>query len=95
MLKPCIVFGIVVGMLGSTTAFSFNNSPASMDYVKESLNHLSKELVTQISALNTQISLEMSQVKQQVDELPIVTHHIGDIFQGGMIFLLMQANNMD
>lgn len=88
MLKPCVVFGVVVGIVSSTTAFSFSNSPASTDYVKESLNHLNKELVTQIAALNTQISLEMSQVKHQVNELPIVTHHIGDIFQGGMIFFV-------
>lgn len=83
MLKPCVVFGVVVGIVSSTTAFSFSNNPASTDYVKESLNHLNKELVAQITALNTQISLEMSQVKHH-----IVTHHIGDIFQGGMIFFV-------
>lgn len=86
ILKPCITLGILAGVLCSTNAFS--NGPASMDYVKESLNGLRNELIAQVSALNTHLSLNLEKVQNQVNELPIVTHRIGEVFQGGMVFFV-------
>ncbi|HGD2615527.1 TPA: DUF1566 domain-containing protein [Legionella pneumophila] len=76
--KKLIATGVLVCAL-STHAWC---SPASTEYVKASIDALRTELNAQIKALNTGVG----SVQKQVNELPIVTHHIGEVFQGGMVF---------
>lgn len=76
--KKLIATGVLVCAL-STHAWC---SPASTEYVKASIDALRTELNAQIKALNTGVG----SVQKQVNELPLITHHIGEVFQGGMVF---------
>lgn len=84
--------------------FSMNAiaSPASTEYVNGLINSLRNELTATMSTLASQINLlttqvntltartnaELEKIKIQVNTLPIITHSIGEIVQGGMVFYL-------
>lgn len=71
------MIGVLLGILFFNT--STLAQPASTEYVKSAIDGLRIELENQISSnINT--------VQTQVNSLPIVTHHLGEIFQGGMVF---------
>jgi hypothetical protein len=53
------------------------------------LNQLSLQLnqfITQMNDRNTGANNKIEEVQKQVNELPIITHQIGEMFQGGMVF---------
>lgn len=73
---------IAIGMLASMLSANAIGNPASTEYVKSAIDGLRSELTTQIKTLKS----GMGSVQKQVNELPIITHKIGEIFQGGMVF---------
>jgi hypothetical protein len=70
---------ITVGILAATLSHNAFCNQASTEYVKAAIDALRNELKTEIKA-------SVSSVEKQVNELPIITHHIGEVFQGGMVF---------
>jgi hypothetical protein len=77
--KKLITTGVLACLLCSTNALC---NPASTEFVNTSIDALRKELTTQIKSLNSGVGT----IQKQVDDLPIITHHVGEVFQGGMIF---------
>lgn len=57
-------------------------SPASIEYVARELEKLRNDVQVQINSLVTSVNQVLVNVKQ----LPIVTHQVGEVFQGGMVF---------
>lgn len=60
------------------SAASFGH-PASIEYVAQELEKMRSEFNTRLTMTNTAI-------QQKINSLPLVTHQIGEIFQGGMVF---------
>jgi hypothetical protein len=83
LLKTPITIGLLTTALYSTNALS---NPASTEYVKEALTSLRTEMGSQLSVLSSTTSATLEKLQNQVNELPIVTHRIGEIFQGGIVF---------
>ncbi|HDS3856738.1 TPA: DUF1566 domain-containing protein [Legionella pneumophila] len=72
-MKKKSITGVLIGaVLFHTTVVA---QPASTEFVKSAVDGLRSEILTQVNTVQT-----------QVNTLPIVTHHIGERFQGGMVF---------
>lgn len=71
--------GFIILALLSTRSFC---SPASIEYVSRELEKLRNDVQVQINSLANSVNQVLVNVKQ----LPIVTHQIGEVFQGGMVF---------
>lgn len=85
---------IAFGCLFFLTHLGYTSSnPASVDYVKTSIDALRSELKTQLNTVSnnvttgqTNTSNQLDVVTQRIDALPIITHHVGDTFEGGLVF---------
>jgi hypothetical protein len=83
LLQNRITLGVLTAALYSTSAFC---NQASTEYVKEALTSLRAEMTSQLSALAATTTTTLETLQNHINELPIVTHRIGEIFQGGVVF---------
>lgn len=90
MMKYCMAIPALMGALCLNTAFA---NPASTDYVKDAINALKNEINQGINALQNNahtsdisINNKIDVIQNQINELPIITHKIGDVVDGGMVF---------
>jgi hypothetical protein len=79
---------------------------AKTNELTTTLNQLSLQLnrfITQTNDRDTGANSKIEVVQKQVNELPIITHRIGEVFQGGMVFyvdssqqhgLMVSLNNL-
>lgn len=77
--KSVLATGMVTSLLCSTNALC---NPASTEYVKTAIDALRTELSSSSSANDSKIDA----VQKQVNDLPIITHQIGEVVQGGIVF---------
>lgn len=83
MLKQTYLRVILVSVLPLNCAFA---NYASTDYVKASIQALLGEFNAKITETNTHTTTGMERLQERIERLPIITHHIGERFQGGIIF---------
>jgi hypothetical protein len=78
-MKAGAKVGWLVCALSSANVFS---QAASTEYVRNMVTAAQNELTTLISASHNEIET----IQKEINALPIITHRIGEIFQGGIVF---------
>lgn len=66
-----------------------NQLNAKIEHLSNSVNQLTIQLnqtITQTQSQDSQANGRIDEVQQKIDALPIVTHQVGEMFQGGMVF---------
>lgn len=66
-----------------------NQLTAKTNELSITLNQLNLQLnqfINQMNDRSTGANSKIEAVQKQINELPIITHHIGEVFQGGMVF---------
>lgn len=75
--------------LNGQSKAQFNQLNAKIEHLSNSVNQLTIQLnqtITQTQSQDSQANGRIDEVQQKIDALPIVTHQVGEIFQGGMVF---------
>lgn len=72
-----------MGLLVSTNVFC---GPASTEYVNVAIQNLRQEINNVLNSVILSNKNQTNSLQNQLDNLPILTHRIGEIFHGGMIF---------
>ncbi|MBA2651649.1 MAG: DUF1566 domain-containing protein [Tatlockia sp.] len=73
--------GLITGVLSTQCAFS---NQASTGYVDGAIANLRHELTNKMDT-------RINELTRSVNQLPLVTHSIGEIFQGGIIFYVDES----
>lgn len=77
--------------LSNQSSAQFNELRTTTNQLTTKTNELTiilNQLITQMNDKNAGATNKIEEVQKQVNELPIITHHIGEVFQGGMVFYI-------
>lgn len=93
IIKPLLILASVSSLFYSASLLA---NPASKEYVDQSLaglqtqiislNGTAAQLASALNDLSLKLTNRMEAIQNQVDSLPLITHKIGDIVEGGVVF---------